>query len=89
MYIFHPIRSVRLGPAAKYKGGSRENIAWIDKYDFEDPTNLPLCFLIPQPPETPSGKAGGSTGGIYVTDQLRNKMWAYRGIDFACVFERP
>jgi hypothetical protein len=89
MYVFHPLRTATLGRGSEYRqNGVSGNIVEIRKHDFEDPSNLPPCFLIPQPPESPSGTVGRSTLSIYVTDQLRNKMWPYRGIDFACVFEK-
>jgi hypothetical protein len=87
MYVFHPIRSVPLGPAAKHTGGVSKNITWIEKYDFETPSPLPPCFLISQPPDSPAGRGGYACAGVYITEVLRSKMWSYRGVDFSLVFE--
>jgi hypothetical protein len=88
MYVFHPTRSVSLGPGAKYERHGSGNMTWISKYDFENPLELPTCFLIEQPPDSPAGMGAWSYGGIYITDALRKIMWVYRGVDFTCVFER-
>lgn len=88
MYVFHPIRTVSLGPQAKLRQHRPgDNIIEIYRHDFESPHELPTCFLIPQPLSSPAGKGGFACAGIYVRDVVRTRMHKFRGVDFALVFE--
>ncbi|PQO30599.1 hypothetical protein C5Y96_14105 [Blastopirellula marina] len=90
MYLFHPTSVVTLGAQAVYRQRSPgDNIIEVRKYDFDSPENLPPCFLIPQPESSPAGQQGGSVSGVFVTDTLRDAFYAFRGIDFACVYTSP
>ncbi len=88
MYVFHPVRSVALSSDAEIRRlAPGENVLEIREYAFDDPSSLPTCFLIPQPPESPAGKIGSSCRGIYVIGVTEARMRRYRGVDFACVFD--
>ena len=87
LFLFHPVESVPLGANSRFRSHKPgDNIIEVYDYDFDNPEQLPSCFLISQPATSPAGKGGFAFTGQYVTDQLRKAMGQFRGVEFAQVF---